>query len=60
MAKHRLEPKIFYYTFAAHEPALRIHSGDTVTTETRDSMGVDAGGNPLPEQMKQNTMGQLL
>ena len=60
MAKHRLEPKIFYYTFAAHEPALRIHSGDTVTTETRDSMGVDAGGNPLPEQMKQKVPGTSL
>ena len=60
MATHRLEPEIFHYTFATHEPQLRIRSGDTVVAETRDAMGYDAGRNPLPEGMKQRGAGTLL
>ncbi|HUV07165.1 MAG TPA: acetamidase/formamidase family protein [Spirochaetia bacterium] len=60
MTEHRLEPKIYYYTYGPHEPALRIHSGDTVVAETRDSMGADARGNLLPEEMKQKVPGTSL
>jgi len=60
MASYHLEPEIYYYTFAAHEPAIRIHSGDTVIAETRDSAGYDAHRNPLPEEMKQKIAGTSL
>ena len=30
MATYRLEPEIYYYTYATHEPALRVQSGDRV------------------------------
>ena len=60
MATFRLEPQVFYYTFAPHEPALRIQSGDTVIAETRDAFGYDAGRNPLPESMKPHAPGTTL
>ena len=60
MANHRLETKLFYYTYGIFEPALRIRGGDTVTAETRDSMGQDAGRNPLSEEMKQKIPGTAL
>ena len=53
MATHQIAPDVFYYTFGPHEPAVRIHSGDTVVAETRDAFGYDAGRNPLPDHMKQ-------
>ena len=50
---HRFEPTRFYTAIGAHEPALRIASGDTVETWTVDSGGRDKhlnqlspGGNP--------------
>jgi acetamidase/formamidase len=60
MATYRLDPEVFYYTFAAHEPALRIHSGDTVIAETRDAFGYDANRDPLPEGMKPQALGTTL
>ena len=42
MTTHQLIPTRYYYTFGPHEPALRIHSGDTVIAETRDALGFDA------------------
>jgi acetamidase/formamidase len=51
MTTHRLDPEIYYYTFAPHSPALRVHSGDTIIAETRDAFGLDAERNPLPEDM---------
>lgn len=53
MTTHHLIPEIYYYTYGAFPPALRIHSGDTVIAETRDAFGQDAQGNPMPEEMKQ-------
>jgi acetamidase/formamidase len=50
---HRFKPTHYHVTLAAHEPVLRIKSGDTVITTTVDAMGKDhtdrrvtAGGNP--------------
>ncbi len=60
MATHHLKPEIFYYTYGAHEPAIRIESGDTVVTETRDSAGWDTQRNPLPKEMKQRVAGTSL
>jgi amidase len=60
MTVHRLTPEVYYYTFAAHEPALRIHDGDTVVAETRDAFGLDAEHNPLPEHMKPHAPGTTL
>ncbi|GAH08324.1 unnamed protein product, partial [marine sediment metagenome] len=36
---HRLEPRVYQYTFGPDEPVLRIRSGDSITAST-----VDAGG----------------
>jgi hypothetical protein len=52
MATYHLEPEIYYYTYAAHRPALRVQSGDIVISETRDAFGLDAARNPLPEGRK--------
>lgn len=60
MTVHRLTPTRYYYTYAPHEPALRIHSGDTVIAETRDAFGMDAAGNPMPPHMKQRIAGGSL
>lgn len=60
MTVHYLEPKLFYYTFGPHPPALRIHSGDTVVAHTRDAMGYDAQRRPLPAEMKQPAPGTTL
>ena len=60
MTTHRLEPESYYFTYAAHEPALRVHSGDTVTAETRDAFGLDRQREPLPDHMKQQAPGTVL
>lgn len=60
MTIHHLEPKMFYYTFGPHPPALRIHSGDTVIAHTRDAMGYDARRQPLPAELKQPAPGTTL
>lgn len=53
MATHHFKPSVYYTAIGAHEPVLRIESGDTVITTTVDAGGVDAdnqevteGGNP--------------
>ena len=60
MATHFLVPKVFYYTFGVHEPALRIHAGDTVVAETRDAFGLDSEREALPEEMKHRVEGTVL
>lgn len=60
MTTHHLEAQTYYYTFGPHEPALRIHSGDTVVAETRDAFGYDTHRNPLPDAMKQQSPGTSL
>ena len=60
MAVHHLIAQRFYYTFGPHEPALRVRSGDTVISETRDAMGLDKHKEPLPEGMKERLPGTTL
>ena len=60
MTTHHLDPRIFYYTFGVHEPALRINTGDTVIAGTRDAFGLDPERNPLPEKMKHRVEGTML
>ncbi len=60
MKAHHFEPKIYYYTYGPHPPALKINSGDTVVAETRDAFGYDRQRNPLPESMKQLPCGTTL
>jgi acetamidase/formamidase len=60
MTTYRLEPEIYYFTYAAHEPALRVRSGDTVIAETRDAFGLDGQREPLPDHMKQKAPGTVL
>ena len=51
---HRHEPSIYYYTFAPHEPALRIHSGDRVIVQTVDAGHWDSNGEQLAEELRQS------
>lgn len=60
MSKHTLVPKKYYYTFAVHEPALRVRSGDTVVAETRDATGENASGEKIPPAMKQILAGSVV
>ena len=50
---HRLEPRIYYYTFGPNEPALTVKSGDAVVARTRDAGGFNEKMEPMPEEMKQ-------
>ncbi len=50
---HRLEPRLYYYTFGPNEPALTVKSGDTVVARTRDAGGFNEKMEPMPEEMKQ-------
>jgi amidase len=50
---HRFSPSVFHRTMGPHPPALRVCDGDTIVTQTVDSMGRDqrdeaitAPGNP--------------
>ena len=49
---HRHEPSIYYYTFAPHDPALRINSGDRVIAKTVDAGHWDSNGDPLAEELR--------
>jgi acetamidase/formamidase len=60
MAQHTLEAEGYHYTFGVSEPAVKIESGDTVIAETRDAMGKNAQGEPMPEEMKQKIPGTSL
>jgi acetamidase/formamidase len=57
---HRIEPKIFHYTYGPAEPAVVIRSGDTVVTPTRDAGGRDEKGKPMPEALKAKAPGTSL
>ncbi len=52
---HKLEPRIYYYTFGPNEPALIVKSGDTVVATTRDSRGFDEKMEPIPDEQKQRS-----
>ncbi len=49
MAKHRFTPERYYRTLGAHEPALRVASGDTIVTTTVDARGYDVAGKQITE-----------
>jgi len=57
---HRLEPRIYYYTFGPNEPALNVKSGDTVVARTRDAGGFNEKMEPMPEEMKQHSASTFL
>jgi len=57
---HRLEPRIYYYTFGPNEPALTAKSGDAVVAPTRDAGGFNEKMEPMPEDMKQHSASTLL
>jgi acetamidase/formamidase len=52
---HRFQPQVYYYTFGPNEPALVVHSGDTVVANTRDARGFDEKMEPIPETQKQRS-----
>ena len=52
---HKLEPRIFYYTFGPNEPALIIRSGDIVVATTRDAGGFDEKMESILEIQKQRS-----
>lgn len=52
---HKLEPRIFYYTFGPNEPALIIRSGDIVVATTRDAGGFDEKMESILELQKQRS-----
>jgi acetamidase/formamidase len=53
---HRFEPKVFHNTFSfAHEPVLRIRSGDRVVTRTIDARGFDAENRKVGERPNPQT-----
>jgi len=52
---HKLEPRIFYYTFGPNEPALIIRSGDIVVANTRDAGGFDEKMESILEVQKQQS-----
>ncbi len=41
MMTHRFTPTVFHPTMGAHEPVLRVKSGDTIITTTLDAHGYD-------------------
>ena len=49
---HRIEPKVFHYTYGVAEPAVVIKNGDRVITNCRDAGGGDERGRPMPESLK--------
>lgn len=53
--EHRFTPSRYYYTFGPHEPALKLKSGDTLVTDTVDARGYDSRGNPISDEMKQQS-----
>ena len=57
---HELEPRKYYYTYAAAEPFVCVRSGDTVVTTTRDAGGGDEKCSPIPKPMKQTIPGTSL
>jgi len=51
----RYEPTKYYYTFAPHEPALKLKPGDTLVTTTLDSEGCDVNGEMVSRDMAQSS-----
>jgi len=54
-AIHKLEPRIYQYTFGPNEPVLTVKSGDIVVATTRDAGGFNEKMEPIPEEQKQRS-----
>lgn len=54
-AIHKLEPRIYQYTFGPNEPALTVKSGDIVVATTRDAGGFNEKMEPITEEQKQRS-----
>jgi amidase len=54
-AIHKLEPRIYQYTFGPNEPSLTVKSGDIVVAATRDAAGFNEKMEPMPEAQKQRS-----
>ncbi|TET66952.1 MAG: acetamidase [Dehalococcoidia bacterium] len=54
-AIHKLEPRIYQYTFGPNEPALTVKSGDIVVAPTRDAGGFNEKMEPITEEQKQRS-----
>ncbi len=52
--EHKFTPSKYYFTFGPHEPALRLKTGDTLVTTTRDARGYNSNGDSLKEEMMQH------
>ena len=52
---HKLEPRVYNYTFGPNEPVLVIKSGDIVVAPTRDAGGFNEKMEPIPEEQKQRS-----
>lgn len=52
---HRLEPKMYYFTFGPNEPALIVKSGERVITKTRDARGTNEKMEPIPKTQRQKS-----
>ncbi len=52
---HKLEPRIYYYTFGPNEPALTVKSGDITVVTTCDAGGFDEKMEPISEEKKQRS-----
>jgi amidase len=57
---HKLEPRIYHYTFGPNPPALTVKSGDSVVVKTRDAGGFDENMEPMPEAQKAKGQGTEL
>ena len=47
MAHHHFVPETYHTAMGAHDPVLRVASGDTISTTTVDAGGSDATGKPI-------------
>lgn len=55
MTVHHFRPTVYYNTFAARTPALRIADGDTVVTTTIDAGGFGVDGEQIAERPNPQT-----
>jgi amidase len=60
MTVHRFEPKLLYYTFGPHPPALTIKPGDQVTAPTVDAFGFGPTGEKMPASTLQYSADTVL
>ncbi len=52
---HRLVSGVYYHTYGANPPVLRVCSGDTVVASTVDAGGFDENGVKISAEMRQSS-----